>query len=565
MEHMKFNDYEYFHPKFEEDKKLFLSLIEKIKTDITFTKTLENIHSFNVLRGNIETLFAIVNIRYTTNTSNSYYKGEKKFWDEHWPLYQSIFLEFEFNLLNSPFKDKLEHQFGKQYFVLLELNQKSFSKEILLDIQNENKLVTEYMDLLASAKVSYEDSTYNLSEISYFGFSPDREVRKKSNEAKYEFFKKYESRIDDIFDNLVKVRDQMAKKLGFENYIELGYIRMKRNGYGLSEVKNFRENVLKYIVPFASSLYEKQKNRLGFETLNYYDENTVFSNNNLSTSLSFNETMDAFEEIFNEISLQTASLFGFLTKRNLLDLKTRKNKALGGYCSYIWNHGAPFIFANFNNTYNDIRTFSHEMGHALHAYLSKWIDIPSYRCTLESAEVHSMGMELFVLPWIDKIYGKNNGKYKFVILSSAIKFIPYAATIDEFQEKIYENPNLTPKERKELWRAIEKKYLPHRDYSESSFLEAGNWWFQQIHIFKTPFYYIDYALAEVSSLQFVSRMETNYAEALKDYLGICNVGGLYSFLNLLQKANLKSPFEEETIKSVMTEIKEELNALELSI
>lgn len=519
MEHMKFNDYEYFHPKFEEDKKLFLSLIEKIKTDITFTKTLENIHSFNVLRGNIETLFAIVNIRYTTNTSNSYYKGEKKFWDEHWPLYQSIFLEFEFNILNSPFKDKLEHQFGKQYFVFLELNQKSFSKEILLDIQNENKLVTEYMDLLASAKVSYEDSTYNLSEISYFGFSPDREVRKKSNEAKYEFFKKYESRIDDIFDNLVKVRDQMAKKLGFENYIELGYIRMKRNGYGLSEVKNFRENVLKYIVPFASSLYEKQKNRLGFETLNYYDENTVFSNNNLSTSLSFNETMDAFEEIFNEISLQTASLFGFLTKRNLLDLKTRKNKA----------------------------------------------DIPSYRCTLESAEVHSMGMELFVLPWIDKIYGKNNGKYKFVILSSAIKFIPYAATIDEFQEKIYENPNLTPKERKALWRAIEKKYLPHRDYSESSFLEAGNWWFQQIHIFKIPFYYIDYALAEVSSLQFVSRMETNYAEALKDYLGICNVGGLYSFLNLLQKANLKSPFEEETIKSVMTEIKEELNALELSI
>lgn len=467
--------------------------------------------------------------------------------------------------MNSPFKDKLEHQFGKQYFVLLELNQKSFSKEILLDIQNENKLVTEYMDLLASAKVSYEDSTYNLSEISYFGFSPDREVRKKSNEAKYEFFKKYESRIDDIFDNLVKVRDQMAKKLGFENYIELGYIRMKRNGYGLSEVKNFRENVLKYIVPFASSLYEKQKNRLGFETLNYYDENTVFSNNNLSTSLSFNETMDAFEEIFNEISLQTASLFGFLTKRNLLDLKTRKSKALGGYCSYIWNHGAPFIFANFNNTYNDIRTFSHEMGHALHAYLSKWIDIPSYRCTLESAEVHSMGMELFVLPWIDKIYGKNSEKYKFVILSSAIKFIPYAATIDEFQEKIYENPNLTPKERKELWRAIEKKYLPHRDYSESSFLEAGNWWFQQIHIFKIPFYYIDYALAEVSSLQFVSRMETNYAEALKDYLGICNVGGLYSFLNLLQKANLKSPFEEETIKSVMTEIKEELNALELSI
>lgn len=565
MEHMRFNDYEYFQPKFEEDKKLFLSLIEKIKTDITFTKTLENIHSFNVLRGNIETLFAIVNIRYTTNTSNSYYKGEKNFWDEHWPLYQSIFLEFEFNLLNSPFKDKLEHQFGKQYFILLELNQKSFSKEILLDIQNENKLVTEYMDLLASAKVSYEDSTYNLSEISYFGFSPDREVRKKSNEAKYEFFKKYESRIDDIFDNLVKVRDQMAKKLGFENYIELGYIRMKRNGYGLSEVKNFRENVLKYIVPFASSLYEKQKNRLGFETLNYYDENTVFSNNNLSTSLSFNETMDAFEEIFNEISLQTASLFGFLTKRNLLDLKTRKSKALGGYCSYIWNHGAPFIFANFNNTYNDIRTFSHEMGHALHAYLSKWIDIPSYRCTLESAEVHSMGMELFVLPWIDKIYGKNSEKYKFVILSSAIKFIPYAATIDEFQEKIYENPNLTPKERKALWRAIEKKYLPHRDYSESSFLEAGNWWFQQIHIFKTPFYYIDYALAEVSSLQFVSRMETNYAEALKDYLGICNVGGLYSFLNLLQKANLKSPFKEETIKSVMTEIKEELNALELSI
>lgn len=565
MEHMKFKDYEYFQPKFEEDKKLLLSLIENIKTSITLTKTLENIHAFNVTRGNIQTLFAIANIRYTSDTSNSYYREENRFWNEHLPLYESIFFEFELSILNSPFKDKIKQQFGKQYFTILELNQQSFSNEILSDIQEENNLISSYVNLLASAKITYNKNIYNLSEISYFNFSNDRKIRKDSNEAKYNFFRESEYEIDTIFDNLVKIRDKMAKKLGYENYVQLGYIKMKRNGYSIYDIRKFRENIAKYVVPLAGELYEKQKKRFSLETLNYYDENMEFPQNNLSINFNYVDLLEKFEEIFNEMSPQTSSLFNFLKKRELLDLKTRKNKALGGYCTYIWNHGAPFIFANFNNTYNDIRTFTHEIGHALHSYLSKWIDIPGYRCTFECAELHSMSMELFVFPWIDKIFEKNINKYKFAILTSAIKFIPYAAAIDEFQEKVYENSNLTPKDRKKLWQLVEKKYLPHRNYSESDFLEAGNWWVQQAHIFKTPFYYIDYALAEVSALQFVSKIEANHTKALNDYLGICNVGGLYSFLELLQKANLKSPFEENTLQLLVNEIKEKLNALESSI
>lgn len=565
MEYLKFSSYEYFQPKFEEDKKLLQSLIKQIKTDITITKTLENIYSFNVIRGNIQTLFSIANIRYTSDTSNSYYREENRFWNEHWPLYESIFFEFELSILHSPFKDKIRQQFGNQYFTFLELNQKSFSNEIVSDIQKESDLISNYVNLLASARIPYNKKTYNLSEISYFNSSNDREVRKDSNEAKFNFFKKSEYEIDMIFDNLVNIRDKMAKKLGYENYIELGYIKMKRNGYSISDIGKFRENILKHIVPFASELYEKQRERGFLETLNYYDESSEFINENLSIDLNFTDLMSRFEHIFNEVSPQTSSLFNFLSKRELIDLKTRKSKALGGYCTYIWNHGAPFIFANFNNTHSDIRTFTHEMGHALHAYLSKWIDIPGYRCTFESAELHSMSMELFVLPWIDKIFEENSNKYKFVILSSAIKFIPYAAAVDEFQEKVYENPNLTPKDRKKLWRLIEKKYLPYRNYSESDFLEFGNWWFQQTHIFKTPFYYIDYALAEISALQFINKIEIDYAKALNDYLGICNTGGLFSFLELLQKANLKSPFEENTIQLLVEEIRERLNTLELSI
>ena len=163
-------------------------------------------------------------------------------------------------------------------------------------------------------------------------------------------------------------------------------------------------------------------------------------------------------------------------------------------------------------------------------------------------------MELF--------FKEESDKYKFSHLSSAIKFIPYGIVVDEFQHHIYENPNMSKEDRKKVWRDLEKKYLPHKDYENCDILERGCWWFKQGHIFKDPFYYIDYTLAQICSLQFWKRMREDFDKGWNDYINICKVGGTKSFLEVIEIGNLKSPFEDGCVKSVIGTIKKYLDSIE---
>lgn len=267
--------------------------------------------------------------------------------------------------------------------------------------------------------------------------------------------------------------------------------------------------------------------------------------------------------MYRELSPETDEFFTMMQNNELMDLLSKSGKEGGGYCAYFGKYQAPFIFSNFNGTSGDIDVLTHEVGHAFQAYSSRSLKVPEYAFpTHEAAEIHSMSMEFFAWPWMNLFFEEDADKYRFNHLAGSLEFIPYGVSVDEFQHFVYSHPEATPLERKQAWREIELKYLPHRDYDGNSYLEQGSFWHKQSHIFRTPFYYIDYTLAQLCAFQFWKRSNEDFASAWSDYLRLCQAGGSKSFIELVELAGLISPFEDGCVGSVIGEIESWLDSID---
>ena len=476
---------------------------------------------------------------------------------------RGITFEFYQALVGSKYKEQLEKNWGKQLFRLANLTLKTFKDEIIPDLQQENKLTSAYNKLIASAKIPFDGKDRNLAGMLPFMQSKERTTRKEAWEAYTHFFVEHEKKIDEIYDGLVKVRHRIAKKLGFENFIELGYSRLQRSDYDVQMVASYRKQVLETLVPFANELKERQRKRLNLDKLYYYDESLKFLSGNPTPKGNPDWIVENGKKMYSELSPETKEFFEFMIEHELLDLLSKDGKVSGGYCTYIPNHKAPFIFSNFNGTAGDVDVLTHEAGHAFQVYSSREMEIPEYNFpTLEACEIHSMSMEFITHPWMELFFKEDTEKYKFYHISEALLFIPYGVTVDEFQHWVYENPEATPEERKKAWREIEEKYLPFKDYEDNDFLNKGGFWFKQGHIFKTPFYYIDYTLAQVCAFQFFIKSMKDHKKAWNDYFTLCKAGGSQSFLELVKLAGLKNPFDKGTVGSVVEPLKELLNTIE---
>jgi M3 family oligoendopeptidase len=560
---MRFNEFLYERPDINESEKKFNLLLKKFNDALSFVEQDEAMVEINQFRSELESMLTIASIRHTINTTDEFYEKEQDYFDKVSPIYEGIISKYYNSLINSKYRMELEAKWGKQLFKIAELTLKTFSPEIIEDLQKENKLSSEYTKLIASAKINFEGEERNLSQMAPFLMSQERSMRIKANAAKYKFFKENAERLDNIYDDLVKVRTRMAKKLGYDNFIELAYARMNRSDYNAEMVGNFREQVKELIVPVASKLKERQKKRLGLDSLKYYDESLKYKTGNAKPKGDYDWVVENGNKMYSQLSTETKDFFNYMVENELMDLVSKKGKAGGGYCTYISEYKSPFIFSNFNGTSDDIDVLTHEAGHAFQSYLSRSFKIPEYyHPTLEACEIHSMSMEFFTWPWMNLFFNEDTDKYKFTHLSEALLFIPYGVTVDEFQHYIYKNPEATPNERKKAWRSIEKKYLPHKDYADNDFLEDGGYWQQQGHIYEVPFYYIDYTLAQICAFQFWKRSMEDRVGAWKDYIKLCKAGGSMSFTELVKLAGLISPFEDGCIKSVIGTIENWLNTID---
>lgn len=563
---MKFQDYKYERPNYEEIKKSFLDLVNKMKSAEDYKAQHGYIMDLNNIRKHIETMSTIASIRNSINTADEFYEKETSYWDEYGPLYTELNSDFYNAITSSKFKENIINDFSEQFYKICEYSLKSFSPEIIPQLQEENKLMSRYTKLLASAKINFNEEELNLSGLYKYMLSQDRKVREESSKAYYSYFDIHEEEFDEIYDNLVKIRHDIAEKLGFSNFTELGYIRMYRTDYNPEMIVNLRKQVLEYIVPLCNKLYEKQAKRLCLDKLTYIDENLEFLDGNPIIKGYSAYIIENGIKMYNELSKETKEFFDFMLENNLMDLETKHNKSAGGYCTYIPDYKAPFIFSNFNGTSEDMDVLTHEAGHAFQLFMSRDIDMQEINFpTLDSCEIHSMSMEFITYPWMNIFFKEDTDKYKFAHLCSAIKFLPYGVVVDEFQHIVYDNPNMSKDERKVVWRNLEKKYLPHRDYEENKILEKGCWFFKQGHIFKDPFYYIDYVLAQICAFQFLKKMEESRKEGWEDYLKICKVGGTRSFLQIVKTGNLISPFDDNCIEFIINNLEMNIEKFEKNL
>jgi len=558
----KFNKMKYKRPDIEKIKINMQNLLNNFKEAENAQEQVKIIDIINKERGHIETMMTLSSTRHSIDTIDEFYDAENEFFDENSPQLQAIEHEFYICLNNSKYKNELKDHYGEHFFNLIEVNLKTFDISIIEDLKEENLLVSKYVKLTSSAQIEFKGEKYNLSQMIPFMESRDRRERKESYEAYTGFFNENESKFDDIYDKLVKVRDRIAKKLGFENFVQLAYFRLNRTDYTSEDVKKYREQVYKDLVPLTTELRKRQEERLGLEKLKYYDEKINFKDGNAKPKGSPEWILENGKIMYKELSKETDEFFQFMNEYNLLDLLAKKGKAPGGYCTFIYDYKAPFIFSNFNGTADDIGVLTHEAGHAFQTYSSRDKAVPEYIFpTLEACEIHSMSMEFFTWPWMKLFFENEELKYKYTHLSDAVLFIPYGVTVDEFQHYVYENPEATPDERKRKWREIEKKYLPHRDYEDNDFLNRGGMWFRQMHIFQVPFYYIDYTLAQICALQFWVRNIENHQKAWENYVKLCKEGGSKSFTDLLKVANLKNPFIEGSVKEIVITVKKWLESV----
>ena len=552
---MKFSEYKYERPSFEEINKKIISLINDMKKSDNFEKFDKNIVEINKIRNHVESMKTLASINYSINTHDEKIAIENRYWDEYAPEYKKIDKIFYETIVNSDFKTDIEAKYGKHFYKLVEFSLKEFSDEIVDDLKIENKLCSEYTKLLASAKIFYDGKYNNLSQMNKYMLSENRDERRMASEKFYNYFESIEDKFNSNFDELVEVRNRIAKKLGYDNFVELGYVRMKRTEYGEADVAKFRDEVRKKWISLVDELNKQKKCRLEIDELKYYDDDIEYPGWNMEPVTDYEETLGAASKMYHELSKETGEFFDFMVKNEFMDLETKESKGFGGYCTYIPEIKAPFIFSNFNKTFDDVDTLTHEAGHAFQLYMSKDIDMPEINFpTLDCCEIHSMSMELLTWPWMKLFFKEDNEKFKRTHMATIVRLIPYCMVVDEFQHIVYKNPKLSPEERNSEWRRLEKIYTPWKDYDGNDFLEKGCWWFKQGHIFKNPFYYIDYALAEVCALQIWADMQDDYDRVLEKYIRICRDAGKRSFVETVEEGELKSPFEKDCLDIIIEKI-----------
>lgn len=548
---MKFEEYPLVVPSLEELSKEYEKLIAKLENAKNADEQINTFRQVMKFDDHVETMFTIISIRYSLDTTNETYAHAQDVMDEVAPQLQVYSEKINKIMLNSPYRKELEDAFGSYLFKQLELALKCFDAKIIEDLQKENKLVSKYDKVMAGAKIKFNGQTYNLSQMGKFTTDVDRNVRKKATKAVAKFFEKSHEEIGQIYDDLVHVRDNMAKKLGFKNFVELGYARLGRLDYNDKDVANYRKQIQEVFVPIWVKLFKRQMKRIKIRSPRFYDLGLNYLTGNPRPIGDAHFLVEQARTMYKEMSKETGEFFDFMTENHLMDLEARPGKQGGGYMTYLAEYKSPFIFSNFNGTSGDVDVLTHEFGHAYQGYCSRNIKVPSYRSpTLEACEIHSMSMEFFAWPWMDKFFGENADKYRYAHLADAMMFLPYGVTVDEFQHFVYENPNATHAERCAKWREIEKKYTPLKNYKGFDVYEEGNLWLRQSHIFQTPFYYIDYTLAQVVAFQFLVEMHKNQPRAWAKYNRLCKMGGKYPFTELLNHAHLRNPFEDGSLKKI---------------
>ena len=556
----KFAELQYVRPDMEK-------IFARVSGDIAVLKEAKNYEEFRnaymdyvEADTELETSKTVAHIRNTINLLDEFYEAEMVYFNSQMPKYEILKKEMGEVIVASPFKAEMEKEFGAILIQNMEAQKQLSDESIVGDQVKEAELVSRFMKTQAAATVEFKGEqigNYGLLKIMQ---STDRAERKEAFEAWAKLYEGIAPTLEEVYDGLVKVRAGMAKKLGFKSFIPMGYLRRRRFDYTEKELEVFRKQVREVVVPAAAKLYERQKEALGIDTLYYYDESIASPSGNPVPIGDKEYLVGEAQKMYRELSKESGEFFDFMMEYELFDLDSKHGKRAGGYCTILPQYHAPFIFSNFNGTDADVNVLTHEAGHAFAGFTAaKYQKTPELcHSTSEINEIHSMSMELWTYPWMENFFGDKAEEYRKEHLADALMKIPYMLCVDEYQHKVFENPEMTTMERRAVWSGLEKIYMPWRNYAGNEFLESGAFWIKQQHIFLYPFYYVDYAMAQMGAFEFYTKMKEDRKAAWADYYKLCAAGGSMGYFDLLKYSGLHKVLEDGSVKIILKGVFEEL-------
>ena len=564
---MTFSEIKYTRVDLQAREAKAKELIERLRNAASFEEFEQVVLEDYEMDGmNLQSMRTVAQIRHDMDTRDEFYDGEVKFYSRELPKSRYLAKEWTDALLQSPFRARLEEKYGNVPLLNAEISNRTFKPELVEDLQRESELVNQYTKLIASAQIPFEGEDRNLAQMAPFKLSTDDKLRRAAWMAEGKWFRDNGRELDRIYDELVQLRDRMGRKLGHDGYTRLGYDRMQRNCYTERDVERFRKAVQDYVVPLCKRIYMEQAKRMGFEfPLSFADKDLAFRSGNPKPVGDADAVLAAGTKFYSELSPETKEFWNGMMEKQMMDVCSRPGKAMGGYCTGVYAAKSPFIFANFNGTAHDVKVITHEAGHAFAFHVNR-DRVPSESMTpsLEGCEVHSMAMEFFAEDWAEDFFGADADKFRYTHLAERLCFIPYGTMVDHFQHVIYEYPEFGPKERHMVWQELMGLYMPWVRPDDIPFYGEGKAWQRQAHIYKRPFYYIDYCLAQTVALQFWAMLRENRDAAWKTYMDYTKLGGSMVFTDLLAAAGLRSPFDPACLKEIAVKAKEYLDNFDLT-
>lgn len=555
-----FNNLDYTRPLYSKVKKEVNILINKLNKTNTYKEYISLVREIIDIQNYIEELYDYIDINNMRNLKDEYYIKELNYWNKYKSKYDLLFIQFYKSLINSKYKEELTKIIPPNFFNTINYRIKLESNTIQELIEEEKKLKNNYLKIL-NKKVLYNGIEVSISKVSTDYTNIDRNIRKKAYDTINNFYLENIEELEDIYFNLINIRNSIAHSLGFNNYKEYSLYSLRRFGYNYKDIYNFRENIIKYIIPLCNKLDTIKKKNLNIDTLKYYDAK-CFYKEMPKPLYKEEELLNKLKISFSALDNNLSSLYNDMLEYGYIDLINRENKINFGITNYLTKICYPTITGNLKDTYYDLILITHELGHAYQKYnasikdkdyiVSSLLKYP----TFDIAEIFSHAMELISIPYLNNIFTSDDyEKYKLLIINEIITSLPYICLIDEFQEQIYSNPNLTKEDIKTTWLELSKKYNQDINNTGHPNLDNGNYFYRQNHLFLNPFYYIDYGLSYLGALSIWGKSLSN----LEYFNELASIASYYPLDMLINEYNMPDPFKEESIKDIVTKLESELN------
>lgn len=466
---------------------------------------------------------------------------------------------FKKKLIESPYASLLPERYA--HLLRIVQNEVSFFREenVALGVEEE-KLSAKYGAITSKMTVAFDGGEKTIQQLGVYLENPDRAVREAAWRAMFSRYNEDKDALDAVFDELKNIRVRMARNAGFPNYRDYAHRRRGRISYTVEDIFPFHDAIERVIVPLVEEFSVERQAKLGVATLRPWDMKADIAGNFPKPFATHEELLEKGMRVLSRVDAEFEREFGRMRENDHIDAENRKGKAPGGYCYPLYREGSSFIFMHANGTRRDVETLVHEAGHSMHNRAKADENIFEYReCPSEVAELASMSMELLSFFEWTEFYGENDLRAIYAEeLKEKLVFLPWEAAVDAFQHWLYTHPDHTPEERDAHFAGVMDRFRIGGDWTGLE-KEKAMRWMMQLHIFEVPFYYIEYAMAQLGALAVWRNFRRDPQKTIADYKNFLRFGYSGSVADAYAATGIRFDFSLEYVTELADFVKKELS------